>query len=111
MARLRLRSTGRLVASPIQDSEQVVQNEYDAQYDRGGDGVVTLITKSGGQQFHAQVYDSFRNFALDANTWSNKNVDPTQDQSRHGRISIGTSWAQRFRSDLALAQPVLLWRI
>ncbi len=70
---------GGLVVSPIQDSvqeQQVVQNEYDAEYHGGGEGVVTLVTKNGGQQFHAELYDYFRNSALDANTWSNKNVAP-----------------------------------
>ena len=70
---------GGLIVSPIQDSvqeEQVVQNEYDAEYHGGGEGVVTLVTKNGGQQFHAEIYDYFRNSALDANTWSNKNVAP-----------------------------------
>ena len=70
---------GGLVVSPIQDSvqeQQVVQNEYDAEYHGGGEGVVTLITKNGGQQFHGEIYDYFRNSALDANTWSNKNADP-----------------------------------
>ena len=70
---------GGLVVSPIQDSvqeQQVVQNEYDAEYHGGGEGVVTLVTKNGGQQLHAEIYDYLRNSALDANTWSNKNVDP-----------------------------------
>ncbi len=70
---------GGLVVSPIQDSiqeQQVVQNEYDAEYHGGGEGVVTLVTKNGGQQYHAEIYDYFRNSALDANTWSNKNVNP-----------------------------------
>lgn len=65
---------GGLIVSPIQDSvqeQQVVQNEYDAQYDRGGEGVVTLITKSGSDRFHGEVYDYFRNSALDANNWTN----------------------------------------
>ena len=70
---------GGLIVSPIQDSvqeQQVVQNEYDSEYHGGGEGVVTLVTKNGSDRFHGEVYDYFRNDALDANTWSNKNVDP-----------------------------------
>ena len=62
------------MVSPINDSvqeQQVVQNEYDSQYERAGAGVVTLITKSGSNSFHGEVYDFLRNSALDANTWSN----------------------------------------
>ena len=65
---------GGLMVSPMQDSvqeQQVVQNEYDAQYERGGEGVVTLVTKSGSSVFHGEVYDYMRNSSLDANTWSN----------------------------------------
>lgn len=68
---------GGLMVSPMQDSVQelqIVQNEYDAQYDRGGEGVVTLVTKGGSDHFHGEFYDYMRNDALDANTWSNDNV-------------------------------------
>ena len=71
---------GGLIVSPIQDSvqeQQVVQNEYDAEYHGGGEGVVTLVTKNGSDRLHFEVYDYFRNDALDANTWSNKNVNPS----------------------------------
>ena len=70
---------GGLLVSPIQDSvqeQQVVQNEYDAEYHGGGEGVVTLVTKNGGQSLHGEVYDYLRNSWLDANTWSNKNTTP-----------------------------------
>jgi hypothetical protein len=65
---------GGLLVAPIQDSvqeQQVAQNEYDAQYERAGAGVVTLVTRTGTTAFHGEVYDYFRNSALDANTWSN----------------------------------------
>jgi len=65
---------GGLMVSPIQDSvqeQQVVQNVYDAQYERGGEGVVQLITRSGGNDFHGEVYDFMRNSGLDADYWSN----------------------------------------
>jgi len=65
---------GGLLVAPTNDSvqeQQIVQNVYDAQYERAGAGVVTLVTKSGGQSFHGEVYDYMRNSALDANTWSN----------------------------------------
>jgi len=65
---------GGLMVSPMQDSvqeQQIVQNEYDAQYERGGEGVVTLVTKNGTAQFHGEAYDFMRNDGFDANTWSN----------------------------------------
>lgn len=68
---------GGLMVSPTQDSiqeQQVIQNVYDAQYERGGEGVVTLVTKSGGQEYHGEAYDYMRNNGLDANSWYNNHV-------------------------------------
>jgi hypothetical protein len=65
---------GGLLVAPVNDSvqeQQIVQNVYDAQYERSGAGVVTLITKSGSNSFHGAVYDYMRNSALDANSWGN----------------------------------------
>ncbi len=65
---------GGLFVAPNNDAvqeQQIVQNVYDAQYQRSGSGVVTLVTKGGGQKFHGTVYDYFRNSALDANSWFN----------------------------------------
>ena len=65
---------GGLMVSPIQDSvqeQQVVMNTYDAEYERGAEGVVTLITKGGTDQYHGEAYDFLMNSSLNANTWSN----------------------------------------
>lgn len=65
---------GGLMVSPISASvqeQQVVQNEYDAQYERGGEGVINIVTKGGSPRFHAQIYDYLNNSSLDANNWSN----------------------------------------
>ena len=71
---------GGLLVSPLQDSvqeQQIVTNTYDAQYERGGAGIVTLITKGGTNTFHGEVYDYLQNLALNANSWSNnKNGAP-----------------------------------
>jgi hypothetical protein len=65
---------GGLMVSPLQDSvqeQQVVQNTYDAQYERAGAGIVTLITKAGTSSFHGEAYDYLQNSVLDANSWYN----------------------------------------
>lgn len=71
---------GGLMVSPLQDSiqeQQIVQNTYDSQYERGGGGIVMLITKGGTNQFHGEAYDYLQNSALDANSWTNnKNGAP-----------------------------------
>ncbi len=65
---------GGLIVAPLQDSvqeQQIVSNTYDAQYERSGAGIVTLVTKGGTNSFHGEVYDYLQNSALDANSWTN----------------------------------------
>ena len=60
---------GGLMVAPLQDSvqeQQIVTNTYDAQYVRGGSGIVTLVTKGGTNTFHGEVYDYLQNSALNA---------------------------------------------
>lgn len=73
---------GGLMVAPVNDSvqeQQVVQNVYDAQYQRSGSGVVTLVTRGGGQSYHGSVYDYMRNSALDANSWGNDRNNTPKD--------------------------------
>lgn len=65
---------GGLMVSPLQDSvqeQQLIQNTYDAQFERGGEGIVSLITRGGSNTFHGEAYDYLQNSALNANSWYN----------------------------------------
>jgi hypothetical protein len=84
---------GGLMVSPINDSvqeQQVIDNVYDAQYERGGEGVVTLITKGGGENFHGEVYDFMRNNGLDANSWSNNNNGEPRGKFHRNQFGANT---------------------
>src|SRR5918996_948848 len=63
-----------LLISPAIDSVQevqVIRNAYDAQFGRSGGGMVSMVTKGGGNQFHGTAFEFLRNSALDANSWAN----------------------------------------
>ncbi len=45
---------------------RVITNTFDAEYGRNSGSVVNVITKSGGNTFHGNVYEYFRNTILDA---------------------------------------------
>jgi hypothetical protein len=63
-----------LLVSPAIDSVaevQVIRNAYDAQYGRSGGGMISIVTKGGGSDFHGTVFDFLRNSQLDANSWTN----------------------------------------
>lgn len=65
---------GGLMVAPLQDSvqeAQIIHNSYSAQYERGGSGIVSLITKGGTNQFHGEAYDYVQNAVLNANSWYN----------------------------------------
>jgi hypothetical protein len=63
-----------LIYAPSVDAVQevqVVRNSYDAQFGKSGGGVVSVVTKSGSNEFHGTVFEFLRNSALDANSWAN----------------------------------------
>ena len=81
---------GGLLVSPLQDSvqeQQIVENTYDAQYERAGMGIVTLITKGGSNTFHGEVYDYLQNDALNANSWANNKFE--QPKGAYKRNQFG----------------------
>ena len=48
---------------------RVITNAYDAEYGRHTGGVITAVTKSGGNQFHGSLFEFLRNSDLDAARW------------------------------------------
>jgi hypothetical protein len=48
---------------------KVQTSDYQAQYGRAAGSIVGIVTKSGGNQIHGEVYDYFRNDALDASNF------------------------------------------
>lgn len=61
-----------LVVYPSLDSIQevkVLTSNYGAQYGRTASGSVQVTTKSGGNQFHGNIYEFFRNEAMNARNY------------------------------------------
>jgi carboxypeptidase family protein len=50
---------------------RIQTNAFSAEYGRTGGGIVTMVTKSGTNQFHGSLYEYLRNSALDANSFFN----------------------------------------
>lgn len=52
----------------------VLTNNYDAQYGRVSGGTTSIVTKSGGNRLHGQLFEFMKNEKLNANDWvANKN--------------------------------------
>ncbi|MEZ5399941.1 MAG: TonB-dependent receptor [Bryobacteraceae bacterium] len=65
-----VRGNRTVIHVPTMESVQefkVVTNNYDAQYGRTGGGVVTIVTKSGGNNFHGTLFEYFQAEELNAN--------------------------------------------
>lgn len=68
-------SAGTATTSPARvnpDSLQeyrVITSNADASFGRNSGGQITMITKSGTNEFHGNVFEFHRNRVLDANTW------------------------------------------
>ena len=67
-----------LLAFPSVDSIQefsVQRGQYGAEYGRSSSGQIDVITKSGTDKFHGDLYEFFRNDVLDANNYFNNAAD------------------------------------
>ena len=66
---------------PSPDSIQefrVITNNFDAEYGRNSGAVVNVVTKSGSNSLHGDVYEFFRNQALNAKGY----LDPTKPDNK-----------------------------
>lgn len=50
---------------------KVMTSNYQAEFGRNGQGVITVITRGGTRDFHASAYDTYRHEDLNANTFFN----------------------------------------
>jgi hypothetical protein len=83
----RTRSSGSMLGAMDVDAVQEVQvltADYSAEYGRASAGQIRFVTKSGGNKFHGDLVENFRNSALDANTW-------TRNHSAVGNIASGAA--------------------
>src|ERR1035438_7671390 len=62
---------------------RVITNTFDAEYGRNSGSVVNVITKSGTNQWHGNVYEYFRNTVLNAQGYFNT-VKPQENQNQFG---------------------------
>jgi Carboxypeptidase regulatory-like domain/TonB dependent receptor len=60
---------------------RILTNNYTAEYGRSAGGIVSVVTKSGTNEFHGSAYDYWRNTDFNANTFFNK-ANPSTFQPR-----------------------------
>ncbi len=65
------------------DEFRVITNSFDAEYGRNSGSVVNVITKSGTNGYHGDVYEYFRNTVLNAQGYFNT-TRPQLNQNQYG---------------------------
>ena len=84
-----------LLTIPTVDSIQefrVITSVPGAEFGKSGGGVVNLVTRGGGQDFHGGVYEFLRNDKLNANSFfnnANGTFGPNDQQVRLGLNQVG----------------------
>ncbi|HEY8148829.1 MAG TPA: carboxypeptidase regulatory-like domain-containing protein [Vicinamibacteria bacterium] len=71
----RTRSAGAIIGTVNVDTVQEIQiltASYLPEYGRSSGGQIRFVTKGGGRDFHADLFEFFRDDSLDANSWQRK---------------------------------------
>lgn len=80
-----LRNTGNILPNPDAIQEYRVEtNNYDAEYGQFSSGVISVITKSGTNNFHGEGFDYWRDQVMNANTWDNPFTKPPLRRQQFG---------------------------
>lgn len=70
-------------------------SSFDAEYGRTPGAQLSIVTRSGTNQFHGTVFEYLRNEVFDANTWFNNNADlarAAEKQNDFGGVIGGPIW-------------------
>jgi len=92
---------GGLMVSPAVDAVQemqIVRSTYDAEYGRTGGGVINIITRSGGPEYHGGAFEFLRNSAMDANNFFNNRAgkpNPLYHRNQFGGTFGGPVWKSK----------------
>jgi hypothetical protein len=80
-----LRNTGNILPNPDAIQEYRVEtSNYDAEYGKMSSGVITVLTKSGGNNLHGSLFEYWRDSALNANNWNSVLATPPLRRNQFG---------------------------
>jgi hypothetical protein len=85
-------------SSEAVDEMRVEQSNFSAEYGFSGGSVVNMVTRSGTNQFHGEVYDFARNTITDANFWFNNAYGiplPPVHRQNFGGVIGGPIWRNK----------------
>ena len=77
---------------------RVEQSNFSAEYGFSGGSIVNMVTRSGTNEFHGEVYDFARNTITDANNWFNDAAGiplPPVHRQNFGGVFGGPIWRNK----------------
>jgi hypothetical protein len=83
---------------------QLILSNYNAEYGRATGGVVNIVTKSGGNQFHGDLFGYVRNKSFQARSPFSGQVDPTTGtldpvKQAYTRVQTGLTFGGPLKKD------------
>lgn len=83
---------------------QLILGDYNAEYGRATGGVVNIVTKSGGNEIHGDVFGYLRNKAFQARNAFSGQVDPTTGaldpvKQAYTRVQAGITFGGALKKD------------
>ncbi|HUB03170.1 MAG TPA: carboxypeptidase regulatory-like domain-containing protein, partial [Terriglobales bacterium] len=87
--------TNGLVSVDAMQEFRIQTSTYSAEYGRTPGGQISIVTRSGTNNFHGTLYDYLRNDAMDANDWFANNAGlpkPEERQNDFGGTIGGPVW-------------------
>ena len=67
---------------------QVLTTNYQAEHGRASAGLLKLVTKSGGQQFRGNMFWTYQDDSLNANTWTNNRAGIAKSPSNFNQYGF-----------------------
>src|SRR5207245_11164160 len=66
---------------------------YAPEFGRTPGGQISIVTRSGTNQFHGTLFDYFRNDVLDANNWFNTSITPALPKAKERQNDFGGTFS------------------
>jgi hypothetical protein len=84
-----LGGTNSLVSVDALQEFRIQTSTYAPEFGRTPGGQISIVTRSGTNQFHGTAFDYFRNDVLDANNWFNTSVTPAIPKAKERQNDFG----------------------
>lgn len=84
-----LGGTNSLVSVDAMQEFRIQTSSYAPEFGRTPGGQISILTRSGSNQFHGTLFDYLRNDVLDANNWFNTAVQPALPKAEERQNDFG----------------------